>query len=205
MRHTWQHYLRDLLLSIISASPPRPSGKFEKLEAKDWSEGLPLLELLNRVNRVAAKMRPEGAAPDARVSPTFSERSFRRYQTLGGIDPPERPGRQCVYGFRHFVQGLLVRRLLREGMPSWWITALMAGRGTDELRQLLLGEYEVVARHSGGEAALAAPGEAEVWKRIAVASGIELHLRSDLPRSKPGELKKLLELLERAFEEERLI
>ena len=57
----------------------------------NWEDGLPLLDLLDRVNRVAVKMLPEGAAPDARVSPAFSERSFRRYQTLGCIDPPERP------------------------------------------------------------------------------------------------------------------
>ena len=85
-------------------------------------------------------------------------------------------------------------------MPSDGITSLTAGRGTDELRKLLLGGVEVVARGSGGEAEFAsAPGEAENWRRIAVAPGVELHLRGDLPKMKRAEVRKLMELLERAL------
>ena len=74
---------------------PAPAlREFEEMEGRTGQDGLPLLELLNRVNRVAAQMLPEGAAPDARVSSVFSERTFRRYQTLGCIDPPERAGRR---------------------------------------------------------------------------------------------------------------
>ena len=49
---------------------------------------------------------------DSRVKRTFTDRSFRHYTTLGCIDPPEKDGRRSVYGFRHLVQALVVRRLL---------------------------------------------------------------------------------------------
>ena len=38
-----------------------------------------------------------------------------------------------------------------------------------------------------------------IWQRMPVAPGIELHLREDLPKLKPGELQKLLAALETAL------
>jgi DNA-binding transcriptional MerR regulator len=175
--------------------PPAALREFEREEKRgDWQEGVSLGQLLERVNRVAVLLVPERGR-DSRVSRTFSERSFRHYQTLGCIDPPEKEGRAVAYGHRHFLQALLVRRLLGEGMPAERITALMAGRSTAETRQLLFDGIEIVARH--GEAADA--DEVESWKRIRVTPGVELHLRTDLPKPKPRELKKLLAHLETAL------
>ncbi len=39
----------------------------------------------------------------------------------------------------------------------------------------------------------------ERWKRIRVTPGVELHLRGDLPKPRPAELKKLLAHLETAL------
>ena len=104
-----------------------------------------------------------------------------------------------MYGHRHFVQALVVRRFLLEGMSSDRIADLMAGQATEELK-LLLGGIEVVARGSGDEAGPAsAAGDAVIWKRVSVIPGVELHLRGDVPRMKPAEVKKVLEPLERAL------
>ena len=169
--------------------------EFEEVEAMDWSEGLPLMELLEWVNQVAARFRPSDIGRDSRASGEFSARSFRHYQTLGCIDAPERAGKGVRYRFRHYVQALLLRKLLWERVPSERITELMAGRSTAETKQLLFEGIEIVVRH--GEAADAE--EVERWKRIRVTAGVELHLRHDLPKPRPKELKKLLAHLETAL------
>ena len=128
-----------------------------------WGEtGVPLPELLKRINRVAEHLAPEEAERNSRVKRVFTERSFRHYQTLGCIDPPEKEGRRSVYGFRHFVQALLVRKLLWERVPSDQIAVVMSGRGTEETERMFLGGIEMVARDEGRGSALAigivAPG-----------------------------------------------
>ena len=166
--------------------------EFEEVEAMDWSEGLALMELLEWVNGVAARFRPPDIGEDSRASGEFSPRSFRHYQTLGCIDPPERAGKEVRYRFRHYVQALLLRKLLWERVPSERITALIAGRSTAETKQLLFEGIEIVARQGEAE-------EVESWKRIRVTPGVELHLRHDLPKPRPAELKKLLAHLETAL------
>jgi len=182
-----------------SAAPPIPTAAmraFEKAERADWSRGLPLAELLDRVNAVAAVLLPAGDGRDSRVSRVFSPRSLRRYQTLGCIDAPQRDGQRVVYGFRHLVQALLVRKLLWERVSAERIAALMAGRGTAETRSMLLEEgVEMVAR-DGGAGSGAMPGGAETWRRVQVAPGIELHLRDDRPKLKSAELKSVLAQVE---------
>jgi hypothetical protein len=58
---------------------------------------------------------------------------------------------------------------------------------------------EMVARVEGSRDApspgLATPRPAETWSRVRVAPGVELHLRDDLPKPKPRELKQLVERL----------
>ena len=122
----------------------------------------------------------------------FTPRSFRHYQTLGCIDAPERSGKQVLYRLRHFLQALLVRKLLWERVSSERIVALIAGRSTEEIRQMLVDNREAV----GAVDSVATSGVAETWKRIVVAPGVELHLRGDLPKPRPGEVEELLAKVE---------
>jgi hypothetical protein len=92
--------------------PAKALREFEKIAKSDWKVGVPLTELLKRINRVAAHLAPEENGQHSRVKRLYTDRSFRHYQTLGCIDPPEKEGRQASYQFRHFVQALLVRKLL---------------------------------------------------------------------------------------------
>ena len=58
---------------------------------------------------------------------------------------------------------------------------------------------EMVARAGGGGedvAGSASPGEAEMWKRIVVAPGAEIHLRDDLTMLRGAKLEELLLLVE---------
>lgn len=193
---------------IISVSKKHPAiripvsavREFEQVEGMDWSEGISLTALLEWINEVTARFRPDEIGDDSRASQEFSPRTFRHYQTLGCIDAPERAGKQAVYRFRHYVQALLLRKLIWERVPSEKIADLMAGRSTAETKRLLFEGIEIVARQSDGNGgASAAPATGETWKRVGIASGIELHLRGDLRKPKPAELKQILALLETAL------
>jgi DNA-binding transcriptional MerR regulator len=182
--------------------PASAVGEFELVENMDWAEGLSLAELLDWINAVAARFRPGEIGAESRASREFTPRTFRHYQTLGCIDAPERAGKRVLYGFRHYVQALLLRKLLWERVPSEKIAALMSGRGTEEIKRLLFDGIEIVARHpdaAAGAGGSGAPETAESWKRIGVVPGVELHLRGDLPKPKAAELKQWLALLETAL------
>jgi DNA-binding transcriptional MerR regulator len=184
------------------AGCPTKSGmrEFEKVAAKQWDEGVSLDELLVRVNRVASKLLPAEAGRDSRVSPTVLPRTFRHYTTLGCIDHGRRDGRRVVYGYRQFLQALLVRRLLWDRVPSGQIAVMMAGRGTEETERMFLGGIEMVAKadgeQSGSASALPAPATVEAWTRVRMAPGVELHLRHDIAKLRGAALKDLLERLE---------
>ena len=183
---------------------PQPSNslpqsallEFTKATKVDWQGGVPLTELLDRINRVAKLLHDDGQALPAagRVSDTFTERSFRHYQTLGCIDVPEKRGRLASYGFHHFVQALLVRRLLSERLPSEQIATMLANRETEELKQMLLGGVEIVARAGGGQAVTPGSADAlgELWSRVTVVPGVELHLNTGLPQYNLAEVRRLI-------------
>lgn len=168
--------------------PPAALREFKKATKADWHDGVPLVELLDRVNRVAELLVDDAAHPESgsgRVRHTFTERSFRHYQTLGSIDVPEKRGRSASYGFRHFLQALLVRKLLWEKLSAEQITTMLSGRDAGELERMLLGGVEIVARTGGaddeGEKSDFSEGLTEMWNRVRVVPGLELHVSSKLP------------------------
>jgi DNA-binding transcriptional MerR regulator len=183
--------------------PKSSIREFEHAVAKGWEEDVSLDELLARVNRVASKLFPVGEAEDGRVSPVLVARTFRHYTTLGCIDPGRRVGRQVVYGLRHVLQALLVRRLLADGVPVRRMPELVSGSDNGELRRMVLEGVEVVVRAGTGSGIPARigldsdfPCSPESWSRTRLAPGVELHLREGLPHLKPAERKRLIGLME---------
>jgi hypothetical protein len=87
--------------------PAKALREFEKISKSDWKNGVPLTELLKRINRVAAHLAPQEDGRDSRVKRLYTDRSFRHYQTLDCIDPPEKEGCQASYQFRHFFTRML--------------------------------------------------------------------------------------------------
>jgi DNA-binding transcriptional MerR regulator len=186
-----------------SSLPAKALREFKKAVDADWQKGISLTALLDRINNLAVQLVPEENENHSRVKRTFTERSFRHYQTLGCIDSPEKTGNRGLYGVRHFVQALLVRKLLWERVSSEQITALIAGRGVEETKRMFLGGIQMVAKpeenHGAKAAESLAPKAAEIWKRIEVAPGIELNVRNDMSKPKPAELKKIMERCEWAL------
>ena len=180
--------------------PAQVEREIKNLEKAVGTGALALTELVKRVNRVVLRSLPEHSSRNPRVSRVFTPRSIRHYQTLGCIDAPERAGKHAVYGLRHFLQALLVRKLLWERVPSERIVTLMACRSTAEIRQMLIEKIEMVTRVAAGEGGSGdASGVAEAWKRVVVVPGVELHLCGDLPKRKPREMVELLGKMETAL------
>ena len=104
-----------------------------------------------------------------------SRRTVRYYVHEGLIPAPLGVGRGDHYGRGHLDRLLQVKALQE------------AGRSLDEIRQLLDGGAAVVARPVAG----APPLPREVWRRVTVAPGIELHVSSDVRLPSPARLQEL--------------
>ncbi|MDF1861971.1 MAG: hypothetical protein P1U87_17265 [Verrucomicrobiales bacterium] len=157
--------------------PESAMAELDAVEAMDWEEGVGLKELIDWINQIVERFRPDSINANARSSAAFTPRSFRHYQTMGCIDAPKRAGKSVHYGFKHYLQGLVIRKLLWEKVPSEQIVKLMAGKDTGELKRLLLEGIEIVAAGGRREGdTLATDGG--TWKRVVLAPGVELHLES---------------------------
>ncbi len=97
---------------------------------------LTLEDLVTAAARLVKRLdvRPD----DGRVAVEPDARGVRYYQGIGVLDRPLRyDGRRAVYGFRHLLQLLAVKRLQQEGHPLHLIQQSLAGRPTAALEQAL--------------------------------------------------------------------
>jgi DNA-binding transcriptional MerR regulator len=93
--------------------------------------------------------------PSARVRAVPDRRSIRWYTTIGLIDrPAAHQGRTALYGPRHLLQLVAVKRLQASGLPLVAIQRELAGATDTQLAR--------VARLPGGPAALDGGGSAVV-------------------------------------------
>jgi DNA-binding transcriptional MerR regulator len=75
---------------------------------------------------------------DGRVSQAPDARGVRYYQGIGVVDRPLRyDGRRAIYGFRHLLQLLAVKRFQQEGHPLHLIQQSLAGCPTAVLERAL--------------------------------------------------------------------
>ncbi|MFC7217468.1 helix-turn-helix domain-containing protein [Streptomyces polyrhachis] len=86
--------------------------------------------------RAAQELGPEGAASNGRVRELPSERLIRWYGTIGLVDPPlTRRGRVALYGERHLLQLVAVKRLQARGHSIAEIQTMLAGAPEGRLRE----------------------------------------------------------------------
>ena len=106
-----------------------------------------------------------------------SRRTVRYYVQEGLLPAPLGLGRGSHYGPAHLEQLLKVKAMQE------------AGRTLDEIKQALSGKG---ARGSHQQAAESGPlPERSVWRRIAIAPGVELHLSGGVRLPSPGKLNEL--------------
>lgn len=125
----------------------------------------------------SAGMRPTNAA--ARAS--LSARAVRFYVANGLLDRPDGKGTAATYGYRHLLQLLAIKVRQREGQTLEVIKRELAEQTGDAL------ERKVAQALAPSLAAQAPPVEPDdggtpvSWRRVAVANGVELHVRDDAP------------------------
>lgn len=166
---------------------------------------LTVTELLTIVGELLTKSVPRQTK--YRVTDVPSERTLRFYTAGGLVDKPlGRDGTTSRYGYRHILQLLAIKYLQSQYLPLVKVRSLTAGVGNRDL-ELLIPDIPGVAHKGigpGGEALVnrqagkgqelppaappdtpapvAAPEaplpEGDLWRRIEVSPGVELHVHA---------------------------
>lgn len=124
----------------------------------------------------AAGVRPTNAS--ARAAP--SARAVRFYVSSGLLERPEGSGTSATYGYRHFLQLLAIKIRQREGETLETIKREMHDLTGDALERRvatsLAAALGATVRTRADNEDDSAPAP---WRRMIVADGVELHVRSD--------------------------
>ena len=183
---------------MIIKIPSSALKELKQLEDENWS--VSAQELVDWVNHTAERFLPsESEGRSLRVSDSLRLRSMRHYQTLGCIDAPVREGREARYGFRHYLQALLVRKMLWQRVPSEKMARILSSRTISEYKNLLLQGIELVVKPTTPQSSHAFVGGTETWKRLRISEGVELHLHQETGRLAPKSIPVLLEKIEAAL------
>jgi DNA-binding transcriptional MerR regulator len=144
----------------------------------------------------AAGVRPTNAS--ARAAP--SARSIRFYVANGLLARPEGTGTAATYNYRHFLQLLAIKIRQREGVTLDVIKKEMSELTGDALERRVasslaaaLGATVETRRQATDEEPSAS------WRRVAVADGVELHVRDDSPASRDEALMAMREAVRAAL------
>jgi DNA-binding transcriptional MerR regulator len=129
----------------------------------------------------AQRIPPDEAATPERFSVDelsllagVTPRTVRYYIAEGLVDRPIGEKRGAHYVRRHLEQLLLIRR---------WTDA---GLSLERVRELMSGAPEDPAPRS------AAPGSIEVWSRVTVADGLEIHVEPGRADLTPDQMRSLV-------------
>jgi DNA-binding transcriptional MerR regulator len=143
----------------------------------------------------AAGMRPTNAS--ARAAP--SARSVRFYVASGLLDRPEGAGTSATYNYRHLLQLLAIKIRQREGQTLETIKREMKEVTGDALERRVAASL-APALGVGADAAVAHDDDRPaVWRRLPVATGIELHVREDSPAAREDALTAMREAVRAAL------
>ncbi len=88
---------------MIKIDNPNPTGRAAKY--KNFEEG-DIREFLNKAERLLDEMGLRAAE--------VNERLLRHYVTMKAVDNPEREGRKGRFGYRHLLQFVTVRQMLKD-------------------------------------------------------------------------------------------
>jgi DNA-binding transcriptional MerR regulator len=143
----------------------------------------------------AAGMRPTNAS--ARSAP--SARAVRFYVASGLLDHPEGKGTAATYHYRHLLQLLAIKIRQREGQTLDAIKSEMHGVTGDQLERRVA-QSLAPALGAGADTAVSHDDDAPAtWRRLAVADGIELHVRHDSPAARDSALVAIREAVRAAL------
>jgi len=161
-------------------------------------------DLVLWVNHAVRRFYPQAnEGGDKRVSDSFTVRTLRYYQTLGCLDAPDKDGRRAMYGYRHYLQALLIRKLLFLRFTPEGIHEALKGQSNREYKAMLFAELPIsraqgsgIVRAAMGDRKEALRAHHEIWTHIHMAPGIELRLKGqagDLSKSAKMKILKLID------------
>jgi len=143
----------------------------------------------------AAGMRPTNAS--ARAAP--SARAVRFYVSNGLLDRPEGTGTAAIYNYRHLLQLLAIKIRQREGQTLEVIKREMR-ETTGDLLERRIAQSLAPALGARADTAVAQDDQPPLaWRRMAVADGIELHVRDDSPAAREDALIAMREAVRAAL------
>jgi len=128
----------------------------------------------------AAGIRPTNAS--ARAAP--SARSVRFYVANGLLDRPEGTGTAATYNYRHLLQLLSIKIRQREGQSLEKIRDEMRDITGDVLERRIATSLAPALNSGADQTVVNEDGQTHNWRRAAVADGIELHIRDDVPAAR---------------------
>jgi DNA-binding transcriptional MerR regulator len=143
----------------------------------------------------AAGFRPTNTS--ARAAP--SARAIRFYVAQQLLDRPDGAGTTATYGYRHLLQLLAIKIRQREGQTLESIKSELVGVSGEQLERRVA--TALAPALSVGADNVARRPEAPIadWRRIAVADGIELHVRGDSPAAREEQLMAMREVARAAL------
>lgn len=115
----------------------------------------------------------------------LTPRTVRYYIQQGLVDRPLGEKRGAYYVARHLEQLLQVRRWVDAGLSLERIAELMAGAPDDPAPRA------------------AKPGSVEVWSRVTLADGLELHLEPGRAGLSAEQVRRLVRRITEAYREVR--
>ncbi len=147
----------------------------------------------------SAGLRPTNAS--ARAAP--SARSVRFYVSHALLDRPEGAGTAATYGYRHFLQLLAIKIRQREGQTLETIKREMKDMTGDALERRIAQSLApaLVANPVSPRTEDETPVS---WRRMAVAEGVEIHVRGDSPSSNQEALVAMREAVRAALGRQEL-
>ncbi|MGH7617125.1 MAG: MerR family transcriptional regulator [Gemmatimonadaceae bacterium] len=144
----------------------------------------------------AAGVRPTNAS--ARAAP--SARSIRFYVANGLLARPEGTGTAATYNYRHFLQLLAIKIRQREGITLDAIKREMVDFTGDALERRVAASLAASLGATVETRRQATDDEpSPIWRRVAVADGVELHVRDDSPASRDDALVAMREAVRAAL------
>lgn len=144
----------------------------------------------------AAGVRPTNAS--ARAAP--SARSVRFYVANGLLERPEGKGTAATYNYRHFLQLLAIKIRQREGVTLDIIKSEMKEFTGDTLERRVATSLAAALGATIETRRQATDNDNPAsWRRVAVADGVELHVRDDSPASRDEALVAMREAVRAAL------
>jgi DNA-binding transcriptional MerR regulator len=145
-------------------------------------------------------MRPTNAS--ARAAP--SARSIRFYVANGLLDRPEGTGTAATYNYRHFLQLLAIKIRQREGITLGIIKRELHDVTGDALERRVATAL-APALGVGADTTVKSDDDHPLsWRRVAVADGIELHVRDNSPAARDEAVLAMREAVRAALGREEL-